>query len=349
MSGPSDQRWHPREFHRFDEAIPSSMCTARITTDAGPAYLKAMGNPQGPHQLACEYVGTQLAAWFGLPTFDYALMTVDATVDEIPLKDGKLAESGPAFVTRAAAGHPWGGSSEELDTLVNHEAVTRLVVFDTWTLNCDRHPPDLTTRGVNYDNVFLEKVGERGKETFRLLAIDHGCCFSGGRDLSPSIASIDQIRDSRLYGLFPAFVQRVREEHAKDAIARLIELREDTVGEIIGSVPSEWEVDGRLRKALKELICQRRPMWQQASCRCWVVRAGPASSSTRNRRGGKPMAAKRGYFSLVQFCPNPSRAEAVNLGVILFCPDAGFLEAKMSAGNKPAMKLVGRAGVDRPR
>ena len=104
-----------------------------------------MGNPQGPHQLACEYVGTQLAAWFGLPTFDYALMAVDATVDEIPLKDGSFAESGPAFVTRAAAGHPWGGSAEELDALVNPEAVTHLVVFDTWTLNCDRYPPDLTT------------------------------------------------------------------------------------------------------------------------------------------------------------------------------------------------------------
>ncbi|MHB1036394.1 MAG: DUF3037 domain-containing protein [Pirellulales bacterium] len=59
------------------------------------------------------------------------------------------------------------------------------------------------------------------------------------------------------------------------------------------------------------------------------------------------MTAKRGYYSLVQFCPNPSRAEAVNLGVILFCPDARFLEAKMAAGNKPAMKLVGQVGVDK--
>ena len=58
------------------------------------------------------------------------------------------------------------------------------------------------------------------------------------------------------------------------------------------------------------------------------------------------MTAKRGYYSLVQFYPNPSRAEAVNLGVVLFCPDAGFLDAKMSVGNRPAMKLVGRVGVD---
>ena len=32
------------------------------------------------------------------------------------------------------------------------------------------------------------------------------------------------------------------------------------------------------------------------------------------------MTAKCGYYSLVQFYPNPSRAEAVNLGVVLFLP-----------------------------
>ena len=58
------------------------------------------------------------------------------------------------------------------------------------------------------------------------------------------------------------------------------------------------------------------------------------------------MNAKRGYYSLVQFCPNPARAEAVNVGVILFCPEAGFLAARTSAGARAAAKLVGREGVD---
>lgn len=59
------------------------------------------------------------------------------------------------------------------------------------------------------------------------------------------------------------------------------------------------------------------------------------------------MNAKRGYYSLIQFCPDPSRAEAVNLGVALFCPEAGFLGARTAAGNRAAAKLVGRAGIDR--
>lgn len=271
----SDRYWQPNEFLRFDESIrSSSMCTARVTTDAGPAYLKAMGNPQGPHQLACDYIGTQLAEWFGLPTFDYALVMIDAVVDEIPLKDGKLAESGPALATKATTGHDWGGSAEELDALANPEDITRLVVFDTWTLNCDRHPPDLAARRANYDNVFLEKVGGRGKKAFRLLAIDHGCCFSGGRDLSVRIAGIAAVQDNGLYGMFPAFVHRVRDDCAASAIVRLGELREDTVSEIVQSAPAEWEVTRPVRNALKDLICQRAafvaanimPLLQRA---CW--------------------------------------------------------------------------------
>src|SRR5438874_1714036 len=121
---PQPEEWKPTTFLRFEEALDTSMGTARIVTDAGPGYVKALGNRQGPHPLACELVATQLARWFGLPTFDFGLMQVDATVDEIPFLRGGRAASGTAFVTRAASGHPWGGSADELDCLVNPEAVS---------------------------------------------------------------------------------------------------------------------------------------------------------------------------------------------------------------------------------
>ena len=141
--------WQPTTFLRFEEAFPSSMQTARIVTDAGPAYIKALGNREGPHHLAIELVVTQLASWFGLPSFPFALMEIDADIDEIPFKGGGSAESGTAFVTRATAGHVWGGSSDELSKLVNPEAISRLVVFGTWMRNCDRHSPDLSIRKPN--------------------------------------------------------------------------------------------------------------------------------------------------------------------------------------------------------
>lgn len=59
------------------------------------------------------------------------------------------------------------------------------------------------------------------------------------------------------------------------------------------------------------------------------------------------MKPKRGYYSLIQFCPNVSRLEAVNVGVVLFCPDAEFLEARTSGNNRRAEKLVGRGNLER--
>ncbi len=249
--------WAPTAFLRFEGGYDTSMGTARIVTDAGPAYIKAMGNRQGPHCLACEWVGTQLARWLGLPTFDFALMPIDAKEDEIPFARGGRADSGPAFVAKATPGHVWDGSEDGLKGLVNPPDIPRLVVFDTWTRNCDRHPPDLRTRRPNYDNVFLADVGEKGKGQSRLLAIDHTHCFTCGRDLTPNIANVDLVRDPRLYGLFPAFVSRVHQEEVESAVDRLRQLKEDTVVEIIQTVPAEWEVDRPTRAAWKASICDR--------------------------------------------------------------------------------------------
>lgn len=59
------------------------------------------------------------------------------------------------------------------------------------------------------------------------------------------------------------------------------------------------------------------------------------------------MNAKKGYYSLIQFCPNASRLEAINVGVLLFCPDLRFIEARTAKGNQRAAKLVGRAFLDK--
>ncbi len=59
------------------------------------------------------------------------------------------------------------------------------------------------------------------------------------------------------------------------------------------------------------------------------------------------MEPKRGYYSLVQFLPDASRMETVNVGVVLFCPSARFLSARMSRSNKRAQGLVGRGRLER--
>ncbi len=58
------------------------------------------------------------------------------------------------------------------------------------------------------------------------------------------------------------------------------------------------------------------------------------------------MDVKKGYYTLVQFRPDASRLEAVNMGVLLFCPETGFIAARLAKSNQRAARLVGRAQLD---
>lgn len=55
----------------------------------------------------------------------------------------------------------------------------------------------------------------------------------------------------------------------------------------------------------------------------------------------------KGYFSVIQYCPDRSRLEAVNIGVLLFCPEARFLEAATTDRYSRVRKLFGREGFDK--
>lgn len=57
------------------------------------------------------------------------------------------------------------------------------------------------------------------------------------------------------------------------------------------------------------------------------------------------MPGVRGYYGLIQYCPDASRAEAANVGVILFCPEPHFIGARISEGNERIRRFFGK---DRP-
>jgi len=89
-----------------------------------------MGNPEGPHVLACELVGTLLAEWLGLPTLDSAIIWVEPD-DEIEFAGGGRATPGPAFITKFERGTAWGGDVRTLHDILNPGNIPWLVVLDT--------------------------------------------------------------------------------------------------------------------------------------------------------------------------------------------------------------------------
>ncbi len=246
--------WQPRTVLRFIRSLPTSTNVVRVDTDAGEGFLKAMGNPEGPHVLACELVGTLPANWLGLPTFDHAIVWVTPE-DEIPLARGGLAAVGPAFITRAVDGFPWGGDEETLRQVRQPETVSQLVALDTWIRNCDRYRPAPNLR-VNRDNVFLawETEPERG---LVLKAIDHTHAFTCGRELTVRISNLDEIRDTPVFGRFPEFEPLVDTEHVQAAATRLGQMDRATAERFVAQVPGEWQVGAPVREAWVRFVVER--------------------------------------------------------------------------------------------
>jgi len=53
------------------------------------------------------------------------------------------------------------------------------------------------------------------------------------------------------------------------------------------------------------------------------------------------MKQHRGYYSLIQFCPDPSRLECVNVGVALFSNDERRLQVRMSKNSQRIRRVFG--------
>ena len=54
------------------------------------------------------------------------------------------------------------------------------------------------------------------------------------------------------------------------------------------------------------------------------------------------MNPTRGYYSIIQYCPDPSRLEAVNIGVALFCPELRFLKALFGRRRTRVSQIFGK-------
>ena len=249
--------WQPITIRRADRSLGTAAETVRVTTDIGPAYLKALGNRGGPHRLAADWVGTQLAAWLGLPTFEFAVIQV-LPENEIPFQKGGQAQPGPAFITREEPGMTWGGRAEILSSLVNPQDIAVLVLFDTWIRNVDRYPPDPATRKPNRGNVFLSSR-DLPDGQWRLLAMDHTHCFDGPGYLDARLSRIDLVKDDLLYGLFPEFKPFIRPHWPalQAAIAKLQTIQSQLVTNLVAGIPPEWQVDQQGRAALANLVYNR--------------------------------------------------------------------------------------------
>lgn len=246
--------WHPTSITRAVSQYETATRTVRVDTDQGEGFLKALGNPEGPHALACELVGSLTADWLGLRTFDFAIVEVLGP-DEVVISGRCAADVGPAFITRAEdTGFTWGGDGHSLSGLANPEDISGLVVLDTWLRNCDRYSPD--GRRINLGNVFLlqKTIPVRRLE---LVAMDFTHSFTCGHPLDRRIGHLEKIRDEAIFGLFPEFRALLSRDQVSTLASRLATFSLTLARSFISQVPVEWSVDGMTRGSWAKNLVDR--------------------------------------------------------------------------------------------
>jgi hypothetical protein len=250
--------WEPTTIKKVvDAARETASQVVVVETNQGSGYLKAMGNRAGIHSLAVEVVATRLAQWLGLPTLTFAVIDV-TNVPPIELDPGRLAQPGPAFITRAENGISWGNDPDALDALDNPDDLALMVAFDTWVRNCDRH---MLRAGrdahMNRDNVFLSTEGA-SEGRFVMKPIDHAQCFCFATVLTPALLrSETAIRDDRLYGYFPEFESRMDDVDARQSFRRIAAIRREEVENTFTDLPPAWGISDDIRDAWCDLVCGR--------------------------------------------------------------------------------------------
>mgnify|MGYP000197529500 CR=1 FL=1 len=253
---PNNPEWQPSQIRiLLKEAINSSTSPFVVLTDCGEGHLKALGNPEGPHSLAREWIGTRLADYLGLPTFDYAIVNV-SELFEAYFYNGEKIQEGPAFISRTESGSSWVGGESILQKAINTSDISRLILFDTWIRNRDRFFQDNSDPPRrNFGNVFFSREAPPGK--FLLKAIDHTHILTSQSELHIRDLGISDARDCRIYGLFPEFRSYLNKEVVKEFSQKLANIERKYIQLIMREIPPQWEVSTELREHVCSFLLNR--------------------------------------------------------------------------------------------
>jgi hypothetical protein len=246
--------WNPNTISRAIRGLTTAARTVQVETDQGEGFLKALGNPEGPHILACELVGSLAADWLGLKTLDFSIIDV-TDPEDVAFEGHSWAQPGPAFISRAeATGFTWGGDSQTVSAISNREDLARLVVLDTWLRNCDRRSPD--GRRINLNNVFLVQR-TRPQRILELLAMDFTHAFTCGGPLDRTLGHIEKIRDPSIFGRFPEFETYLSRDEVTACAVRLGGFDIATASGFVARVPAEWQVSTDVRGIWRKFLIER--------------------------------------------------------------------------------------------
>jgi hypothetical protein len=223
-------------------------------TDGARYVVKSLNNPQGPHVLFNEALGTELMRAFGLPVAPWKpVLLTSSLLDSTP---GFDLETSRGRMPRVPGLHfgslymvPENSIAHEiipsgwLKRVVGREQFLRALVLDLWVCNRDQRQA-----------LFLPMTPARGTP-LQPVFFDNGHMFGG-----PEWEFEDQITKS-LYGDLSAYADLLQESAIESAVKEVLKISASDIVQALCSIPHEWlPAEGRCFEMLDLLLARQRKL-----------------------------------------------------------------------------------------
>jgi hypothetical protein len=87
--------------------------------------------------------------------------------------------------------------------------------------------------------------------------MDFTHAFTCGQQLSRRLSNIENVRDTKLFGLFPEFEAFLDRAEVRRCATKLAEFNATIGEEILGRIPVEWEVSNEVRSVWTKFLIER--------------------------------------------------------------------------------------------
>lgn len=251
---------------KYVQAIKERGPHVILFNDGKEYVVKWKSSSTRKKEVVNEYVVSRLATLLSLPVIPFELVYITKEfIEKTPeLNSGKDDyrsgyHYGCLFIENSIVFADLTDASPSKLEVINRDGLAGMILFDQWVYNSDR----------NINNLLLEPL-ENG--TYFAHMIDHGRCFPGRYKWSSQ--TLCQKPEYRVYNHVYrwCFTLLDNPEPLISSVQKIVSLPNESILEIIQSIPEEWEVSEEEKEALYQyLVRQKSHLPNIAAFLCKVI------------------------------------------------------------------------------
>lgn len=244
---------------KFIKTLPGNTAHVILFSDGKKYVVKWKGSKiKRAKEVVNEYVVGKLATLLSLPVvpFDLVYIPDEFIKNTSELQPKKKYYFNPGcqysclFIENSIVLEDVFADLPSKTDVQNHNMLAKMAVFDQWVNNFDR----------TMSNLLLERLDE-GESSFYVHMIDHGRCFPGGYTWSQNTLTQKLNYENNGQETYRWIFSILNKEDFTSFVDKIVNLPNESIYEIIESIPEEWEVSKEEREALYNfLIGQKKDL-----------------------------------------------------------------------------------------